>query len=232
MPRIIYIHVPNCGGSSFGAALRLRFIATQATIQLDQGNPQLTGLDYVQSDYTSRQLQLENLISRGFKMVAGHVQYDPNLHRNAGRAYTYVTVLRDPVTRFVSHFRYLQRRHPNHDRPNQLAAFLRTNEAAHIASQYQFYFAGRKHRDTYDPSAILAEASTNLRHFDVVGDLSAPDAFWRKLERVCRTPLPRLKRNTAPEPTIVPANLRPEIEAICATDIAIYRTALRQSVAA
>ena len=34
MPRIIYIHVPKCGGSSFGKALRLRFLASQATIDL------------------------------------------------------------------------------------------------------------------------------------------------------------------------------------------------------
>ena len=50
MARIIYIHVPKCGGSSFGAALRLRHLLSQATIDLNQGDLSLTGEAQIISD--------------------------------------------------------------------------------------------------------------------------------------------------------------------------------------
>ena len=40
--------------------------------------------------------------------------------------YLRVKLLRDPVERFVSHYAYLQRRHPDPERPSTLAGFLHT----------------------------------------------------------------------------------------------------------
>lgn len=223
MARIIYIHVPKCGGSSFGAALRLRHLMSQATIALGQGNPALRGEARILDDYARRRDQLHAEVGRGVRMIAGHVQYDADLHDGPARGYAFVTLLRDPVARFVSHYNYLQRRHPSPARPPTLAGFLDTPDALRIASQYLFYFAGHSQTAGRDPAPLIARAVATLERFDVVGDLARPDAFAADLQRLIRTPLPRWKRNAAPAPTQIPDSLRTRIEQLCAPDIAVYR---------
>jgi hypothetical protein len=232
MPRIIYIHVPKCGGSSFGAALRLRYLASQATIKLDQGDPRLNCTDRIQSDYVARRIELHGHVAANKRMIAGHVQYDAALHAGAARAYSFVTLLRDPIARFVSHYNYLQRKHPDPTRAGTLEGFLETEDAARLASQYLFYFGGRWQTPGTDTQALTQTAITNLSSFDLVGDLSAPDDFMRSLRRLTHTPLIRLRRNVAPTSVTIPNRLRPQIEVLCAPDIAIYHSRFRRQIAA
>ena len=64
MRRIIYIHVPKCGGSSFGAALRLRYFLSQAVINLDPGDPKQPAAPRMLADYARRRAQLHRLVAR------------------------------------------------------------------------------------------------------------------------------------------------------------------------
>ena len=232
MAHIIYIHVPKCGGSSFGTALRLRYLMSQASITLNQGDPHRVGEDYILSDYWARSAQIRACVQARKRLITGHVQYDPDLHAGPARNYRFVTLLRDPVERFVSHFHYLQRAHPNPDRASTLQGFLDSADAQRLASQYAFYFAGQWVSATADTPALVRRAIGHLSCFDLVGDLSAPDDFLHGLRRLTGTPILRLRRNVAPAPPSVPAALLPRIEALCAADIAIYQSRFQRRVAA
>jgi len=232
MRRIIYIHVPKCGGSSFGAALRLRYFLSQAVISLDPGDTDQPAAPRMLADYARRRAQLHRLVARGSRMISGHVQYDPALHAGAAKDYAFITLLRDPVARFVSHYNYLQRCHPSPSRPATLAAFLDTPDALRLASQYLFYFAGQSPQQGQDPAPLIARAITALGHFDIVGDLDQPAVFARQLQHHVGTPLPLWRRNAAPVPTEIPSELRPRIEALCAPDLAVYHALQRTRIAA
>ncbi len=202
MKGLVYIHVPKCGGSSFGAALRLRYLFSQASITLDG------------TDFPTRQHQLEAEILKGTKLITGHVPYAPNLHNGPGTGYAFITLLRHPVERFVSHYNYLQRHHPDPNRPKTLEAFLDVPDAARIASQYLIYFSGG--------TSCVDSAITNLSRFQLVGDLTQSKTFARELCFLTGTPLLRLHRNRAPERTMVPAYLAERISKLCAADLRIY----------
>ena len=138
MKPILYIHVPKCGGSSFGAALRLRYLLSQSTIDVTRTKravAHLTGEDRIEADFRMRETELARLLQRRTRCIAGHVRYSFQLHADLGRDYAHVTLLRDPVDRFVSHYHYLQRRHPDPARPDTLREFLTTRDAARLASQ-------------------------------------------------------------------------------------------------
>ena len=232
MARIIYIHVPKCGGSSFAPALRLRYLTSQASIALNQGDPRLRGTDAILSDYGARRHELRAHVAAGKRLISGHVQYDPHLHEGAARNYRFVTMLRDPVDRFVSHYHYVQRKHPDPGRAATLEGFLDTPDAQRLASQYLFYFAGHWQGPGINIGALTVRASRHLARFELVGDLSDPDDILRGLRRLTLTPLVHLRRNVAPVPLSVPHKLRPRIEALCAADIAIYESRLAQRHAA
>lgn len=232
MARIIYIHVPKCGGSSFGPALRLRYLTSHASIALNEGNPRLSGTDRMLSDYSARRRALRTHVEAGKRLITGHVQYDAQLHEGAARNYRFVTILRDPVDRFVSHYHYVQRKHPDPGRASTLEGFLDTPDAQRLASQYLFYFGGHWQGPGVNTRALTDKAIRNLARFDLVGDLADSDAFLSGLRRLTLTPLLRLRRNVAPVPLSVPPKLRPRIEALCAPDIAIYQGCMARRQAA
>lgn len=231
MSGFVYIHVPKCGGSSFGAAMRVRFILSQASISLNQGDTCLTGDAYILSDYAARDAELQKLMKRKVRMISGHVRFGQTLRKPEAKGYKLITLLRDPMERFVSHYNYLQRQHPSKTRPDTLAEFLDTQDASRLASQYLFYFAQGGQSYGMNTAQLVDRAIDNLSTFALVGNLSAPEEFVRDLERITGKSLPQWRRNRAPDLTIVPPELAEQIATICAADIKIYEAVQRAHLA-
>jgi len=229
MQGILYFHVPKCGGSSFGAALRLRYFYSQASVSprntrgahYKKANPANTSRQ-ISARYETRHLRLTHLLTQGTRCITGHMRYCPVLHDRLAVAYAHVTLLRDPVSRFVSHYRYLQRHHPDPNRAKTLEAFVDGPDAARLATQYLFYFGGA----TSGQEQTIPRAKLALSRFDLVGDLGNPTGFLTALRQLVPGPLLHLHRNQAPPVPPISETLQARIKQICAADIAIYRAAM------
>lgn len=242
MPQaVIFIHAPKCGGTSVGSALRGRYIHSQATINLQHSAatsallyPDATGTDRIHREFDVRDVMLAQLVRRRIQCISAHTRYQPSVRRADPIKRKYITVLRDPVARFVSHFLYLQRRHPDSVEGNTLDSFLDSEQALRLGSEYLFYFARTHQIGHMDTAPLIQEACENLSTFDVVGDTSEMDAFRQKVERSLGVRLLKLNRNRRPTDT-KPAFSAVEIDRIrdlCKPDLEIYDFATRSLIGA
>lgn len=233
---VTFIHAPKCGGTSVGSALRARYLYSQATISLKESTalqrllwPEATGLERFYREFEIRDMMMARLVMKGVRCISAHARYNPALRLAEKQTRRYVTVLRDPVSRFVSHYLYLKRRHPKSVDGDSLEAFLESEQARRFGSEYLFYFAGRYQVGEPDVGGLVRTACANLESFDVVGDTARMDAFRKDVERVLGVRLLKLQRNKRPvgsRPGFSEAQLR-RVREICAPDLAIYEHAMR-----
>jgi len=97
-PTVIYVHIPKTAGTTFYSILDRNFESAGTYLyRLTEGTEQLTNLPADQRD----RLQL----------IRGHLPY--GIHRCLSQPVEYITILREPIERTISHYYYVLR-NPTH----------------------------------------------------------------------------------------------------------------------
>ena len=225
--RVFFLHVPKCGGIAITAGLRgvcspaseLNEHAVAAAAKSAGGDP----LDF------RRDLLIYFLGCKKFRLVAGHYPYDMRAREMFGHDWKFVTVLRDPVERFFSHYFYNRYKKNDYLRINvDLAEFIDTDHAAALGWEYVRYFSGLRADRRNGPDADFASALANLKQFDMVGRLEHTDDLLTQFHQIlgCKIELMRKNRNPANRETreqqITP-EIRARAEEICRHDLKLFR---------
>lgn len=234
--RVVFHHVPKCGGTSVGRALRKRYLLSQATVKPEESFRAFetysgrTDREAMLIDVTAlrEQMLLYHLFDDK-RCVAVHVPFSDKVHHRFAPSYKFVTILREPVARFVSHYFWSSGKPEAHARIEEdFETFLGTARARRLGASYVEYYSGAPMApDLADPE-LIARAIANLRErFDLVGRLDDLAGFEAGLRATLGVRIRVGHENKARQPgglrkSVVTPELMARARELCAPDIAIW----------
>lgn len=234
---VIFTHIEKCAGSSLrrslfnaGAAKGLAMHIPCRTGPCAKVLPRLTPEEIAALRYRRPQV------------VADHARYlEPNVRLDIPLATSWqITVLRDPVTRALSHFHYFSSPKPEHLREvplsrwpeDALRAYFRvfaTLYCTRMAGHFSVVDGAPVEHPRRTGQDLLDAASRALGQFDLVGIVEGMETFRRRFNRDNPLGL-RLDgiptERVGPPKDDVPAEILDLIREELAADISLYRQAV------
>jgi len=165
------------------------------------------------------------------KFVAGHFEVNEDLLEKFRDTYSFITLLRDPVERWMSH--YLYNKHLPRDRYDisaDMGDFVDTPRGRGIGQMYTAYLSGTGNLspDERDTEEVRAQARENLASFDLVGIVEEMGAFEDQFLEQFGVELDVPHRNDSPAPEgakDISDELRNKIRDVCSADLELYNYA-------
>lgn len=165
---LIFVHIPKTGGRTVEAMLQRQY-PTERTYDI-----------YGYGSSISEAVEgLKNLPKKGkqqIKLIKGHYQF--GLHRILPQQCTYITLLRDPIDRVISHYYYIltHHTHPLHEVVNSrnlsLKDYVLNGISTELDNGQTRLISGMEHLHEFGrcDTDMLDAAKTNLQeHFAVAG---------------------------------------------------------------
>jgi hypothetical protein len=175
-----------------------------------------------------REQMLLYLLYEDIRCVSAHVRFSNAAYEAFHDRYVFITILREPVQRFISHYFWSYRKANAHARiEEEFEPFLETERARRLGASYAEYFCGLpKEADIASARAVDA-AISNLRRMDVVGRLDDLPGFESDLRRTLGVRVRIGHENKMRQPAgrksgVVKPELMDKVRALCAPDIAIW----------
>ncbi|MEO1615693.1 MAG: sulfotransferase family 2 domain-containing protein [Planctomycetota bacterium] len=181
---LIFLHVPKAGGNSFLDFLVPNF---QDESRFDVS----AGLRYVERLEELAALPKEELRKLGF--IYGHLPF--GVHESLPQMFHYITVLRDPIDRILSHYYFVkeQRKHPLHEavvsQKMSVADYVQSGLSGELNNGMVRLICGRPESDSLRGHAPcqpddLQQATENLKtHFSIIGLLEEMHATQQLVAR-------------------------------------------------
>ncbi len=180
-PNMIFLHIPKCGGNTFHQIIKREY----------KKDPSFA--IRVLEDFTLNIDEFINLpeeTRHQIKLLRGHMHF--GLHKYLSEPSVYVTFLRNPVDRVISHYKYVLS-NTNH----QLYEFAKSRTINEYVKDLNIYLnnATIVHLSGLDrhtpPNVLLSTAKKNIeRYFPVVGILEYYDESLILMKSEFRWKLP------------------------------------------
>jgi hypothetical protein len=236
--RFVFHHVPKCGGTSVGRALRKRYLLSQATVTPEssfRAFEAFTGrTDRDQMLVDVLDLREQMLLYHMFEDVRGislHVRFSQVAWELFADRYKFVTMLREPVARFLSHYNWSYDKPHAHARiEEEFDAFLETERARRLGATFVEYYCGLPKETDICSDAAIAAAIANLQKFSVIGDLAKIECFESDIRDALGVRVKVRHENRAGgDRKFVSAASLPEktmarVRELCAPDLAVWES--------
>ena len=195
-PLLMFVHLPKCAGTTLIKSLS-RLGPNRHLIVSRSGESKRRAFDDLESLIAERHTVAENIGSvSGHDVFLGMHSFCPS------RPHLYATVLRDPLSRYISHYRFLvdcalNKDHIIHDHARRMVLNKRGEpitlkcftERKLLPNTMATYLAAANHpdwstgrNDLKDAGEILQLAEGALQHMDFIGMV---EEFPTDLEQLC-----------------------------------------------
>jgi len=248
---IFFLHIPKCGGSSLDQAIREKYLSLdprsdRGIIHLNaplstQVIATLEGLNYphdTEDDFPILQFREKLLLyfmgQKNSRYISGHFPFSRDAYLKYGEKFTYVTVLRNPVKRWISSYFFNRYKTDKHMQSSiEIADHLGT--AFGISQGYELikFLGGARIDGNYTSIHAINRAKENLDKFEVIGFLEDLGKFSSEFYDRFQVKINIGKKNQNPMPqgyqtsTITP-ELMKKIYSICQPDMQVYEYALEK----
>jgi hypothetical protein len=228
---LVFFHIMKCGGTSVRAGLATGAAGKRTgpkVFELDGAAAKAAAGGALADEWQFRDALLPYALTAMHPaVVLGHFRYRDRYADFADRSH-FVTVLRDPVERMVSLYKW--RRYKEGIAAPLTRSFDQLVSSGRWAKQGQAYvetFRGRDDLPARSDEAADA-AVANLRRFAVVGFIDRLEEFSEEVSACLGRPvaIPVLNRSPAPPDTEIDAGMRERAKVLCAPDYRVYNQLL------
>jgi len=236
-PEMIFMHVPKTGGTSIDQALRRVYgrqdsykvdsiLTSRAVKVVNQASRDSITLDKFQI----RESLLLCEMVKGTRYISGHFHFNSAVWNAYAHQYSWITVLRNPVKRYVSQYFFDAFKPEDHARVNEsLEEFVDSPRGQVRGQNYINYFGNFDRHGNIDPDEKLEFAKANLSKFAVVGFLEHLEDFTNRLmdKFQLNVHIPHMNKNPVAKPAVSDDVIH-RIEEICKYDRLLYDYAKAQ----
>ena len=233
--RVIFHHVPKCAGTSVSRALRTSYFLSEHSMAakgtIDVLEQQYGDLDVGSIEDLNRlrrfRIELLNyLMWKDIFYIGGHVPFSVNAYRHF-QGYHLITVLRNPVERYISEYFYNYQRKHQFGIKTDFEEYLNSPLGQRNALKFCEYFCGSTELSLDDPSQLVEQAKENLQRFSVIGFTENMEQFEARVRKTLgiRASFGVQNKRTASDKdvsNIVTPELRAQLTKMCRFDQEIY----------
>ena len=245
---ILFLHLFKCGGTSYAQAIKSCYLdldliknsnifhlnggaaknATQKILELSNFPGEQNSNDYMSWKFREY-LLLYQMSQEHTNYIAGHFRFSEAAYQYFSDKYAFITVLRDPVERFIS--AYFYRRYRTGKLELELEEHLQSKNCLNEGSLYVRSLCGMDQIEENNWLQAIAKAKENLHKFRIIGFLEYQEEFLRQFEAQFNRRLKikvtnRSPKSAAYKKSLITPEIRAKITEICQPDLEIYQYAI------
>lgn len=231
--RIFFFHIAKCGGTSISQAIEAAYKPwrpgrAQAVFRLNEGAARFADESCIGSGNDVRRDLLNYALSLPeAKCVLGHFHFSNIAFEKYSGSWQFVTVLRNPIDRWLSHYSYNLGSTSKYSIDMDLEEFVATERAASFGRAFVDEVTDDIDKTGLPMDALIDMAVARFNRFSIVGTIENTVDFAKRFEEKFGHRLQIKHLNETPttkrvETRSISGELLQRISKLCAPDISLY----------